>query len=66
MLEAGYVNTKNLGELQKAKAMTAKDTKEHKGEFKAWRQPESLPAVPHPAGSLLPEFAFVFPGVLCG
>jgi hypothetical protein len=46
--------------------MAAKDTKEHKGEFEAWRQPESLPALLHRAGGFPPEFPFVSLGVLCG
>ena len=44
MPRAGYVNTKKWGELREAQAVAAKDTKEHKGEYEAWRQPESLPA----------------------
>ena len=46
------------------KPFNTKDTKEHKGEYEAWRQPEMHAGPLHPTESFLQELAFVFPGVL--
>jgi hypothetical protein len=60
------VSTLKLGEGSEQRHLTAKDTKEHKGEFEAWPAAGDAPALLHPTGSSPPEFAFVFLGVLCG
>src|SRR6476661_9014913 len=60
------VSIEKIGEsCGRQKDLTTKDTKEHKGEYEAWRQPESYRALLDPTGSFLPEFAFVFLGALC-
>jgi hypothetical protein len=59
------VSTLKLGEGSEQR-LTAKDTKEHKGEFEAWPAAGDAPALLHPTGFSPSEFAFVFLGVLCG